>query len=145
MRAFELYFTVFGEYKGELGSTNDDWDSTKCDVICDINDIPLKSNSFDYILCSEVFEHLPRPDSALKELARLLKPDGSLLITCPFASSYHQEPYFFSSGYSKYWFEEFSQLYSLKIADLEEYGDFFTAMNSMFTRFVRVKQEDRLH
>ena len=66
----------FGQYKGESSSLDEAWDSTKCDVICDINDIPLKTASFDYILCSEVFEHLPRPDRALTELSRLLKPDG---------------------------------------------------------------------
>ena len=66
----------FGEYKGGeifIGKKIDNWDAMKCDLICDITNIPVSDKSFDYILCSEVFEHLLNPDDALKELARILK------------------------------------------------------------------------
>ena len=62
------------------------WDTSKIDLICDIIDIPEPDASFDAILCSEVFEHLPDPLKALTEFRRLLKPSGKLIITAPFAS-----------------------------------------------------------
>jgi len=43
-------------------------------------DIPLESESVDLIMCGFVFEHLDNPDSAIRELARVLKP-GGLFIT----------------------------------------------------------------
>ena len=43
----------------------------------------LKSNSFDTILFSEVIEHQISPEPTLKEIYRLLKKDGSAIITTP--------------------------------------------------------------
>ena len=65
------------------------WDTSHIDLVCDISDISEPDSSFDVILCSEVFEHLPEPVSALTEFGRLLKPGGKLILTAPFASFVH--------------------------------------------------------
>ncbi|MDO9391586.1 MAG: class I SAM-dependent methyltransferase [bacterium] len=46
----------------------------------DIHHIPLKNNSVDLISSRWVAEHLETPEKALKELHRVLKPGGRLLI-----------------------------------------------------------------
>jgi len=46
----------------------------------DIHHIPLKNNSVDLISSRWVAEHLEIPEKALKELHRVLKPGGRLLI-----------------------------------------------------------------
>lgn len=46
----------------------------------DILELGLKRNQFDLVYAFQVFEHLPNPRSILKELLRLLKPEGLLLI-----------------------------------------------------------------
>ncbi len=43
------------------------------DYVGDITDISVSDGIFDYILCTEVFEHLPRPDLAVKEFCRILR------------------------------------------------------------------------
>jgi len=46
---------------------------------------PLKDNSYDYVLMSQVIEHLEKPDKALLELHRIIKPNGIIRIeTCYF-------------------------------------------------------------
>lgn len=45
--------------------------------------LPFKDASFDRIICSEVLEHLPDYESALGEVARVLKPDGELAVSVP--------------------------------------------------------------
>jgi ubiquinone/menaquinone biosynthesis C-methylase UbiE len=45
--------------------------------------LPYKNNSFDYILCTEVLEHVISPSQTITELVRVLKPDGTILITTP--------------------------------------------------------------
>ena len=40
-------------------------------------------DEFDFILCLEVLEHVPRPWLAVKELYSILKPGGVLLLTTP--------------------------------------------------------------
>ena len=39
----------------------------------DITDIPVPDNSFDFILCSEVLEHVESPEKAMSELCRVIK------------------------------------------------------------------------
>ena len=79
----------------------------KIDFVSDILNIPVPDKSYDVILCTEVIEHIPDPISAIKEISRILKPGGTLLITAPLLSGLHQEPYHFYGGYTKYWYQKF--------------------------------------
>ena len=45
--------------------------------------LPFADNTFDRIICSEVFEHIPDDEGAMAELARVLKPGGILAATVP--------------------------------------------------------------
>lgn len=57
----------------------------------DIYDLKFKNNSFDYILLMETIEHLEAPYEALKEIQRVLKPNGKLYISFP---NYFNLPWF---------------------------------------------------
>lgn len=51
---------------------------------CDLNDrIPLADHAADHLICQEGLEHLPDQLHVLREFNRVLKPDGTLLITTP--------------------------------------------------------------
>lgn len=52
-------------------------------LVYDGKKLPFKNKSFDLITCIEVFEHAPDYDSLLKEIVRVIKPDGILHITAP--------------------------------------------------------------
>ena len=45
--------------------------------------LPVRSDSFDLVVCAEVLEHLVDPAVALAELARVVAPGGRLLISVP--------------------------------------------------------------
>jgi len=45
--------------------------------------IPEPDGSFDVVVCSEVLEHLYTPEVVLREIGRVLKQDGTVLITVP--------------------------------------------------------------
>lgn len=55
-------------------------------------DLPFRDASFDLVLFSEVVEHLPDPGRALREIRRVLKPGGCLLLTWPFNYMLHELP-----------------------------------------------------
>lgn len=67
----------------ERGLQNPEWHYGELDIISDITDIPEPDSSFGAILCSEVLEHIPYPDRAIKEFSRLLDSsyDCSFLLT----------------------------------------------------------------
>jgi SAM-dependent methyltransferase len=45
--------------------------------------LPFASETFDLIICKHVLEHLAEPESAFRELARVLRPQGRLLVLTP--------------------------------------------------------------
>jgi SAM-dependent methyltransferase len=50
--------------------------------------LPFVAGCFDLVLCSWVVEHLANPDPVFRELARVLRPGGHLLILAPNAWNY---------------------------------------------------------
>ena len=52
-------------------------------VVGDLAALPFGDAAFDVVLSTEVVEHLRRPEQGVKELCRVVKPGGILLITTP--------------------------------------------------------------
>ena len=49
----------------------------------DITNIPFESNSFDFILCNHVLEHIPDDQLAMSELFRVMKDNGFGIFQVP--------------------------------------------------------------
>lgn len=130
----------FCSYKGadSFGAfTNDKWDTSLIDLRCDITNIPLPSYSFDTIICCEVFEHLPDPNRAFEELSRLLKDVGTILLTAPFRSLYHQTPYFYFSGFSTFYYKDLASKNNLLVESIHANGDYRHDFLQEFFRIYR--------
>lgn len=85
------------------------------DFVSDVTAIPVPDGSFGVVLCTEVLEHHPEPIRVVYELARILQPGGTLVLTAPLGSGIHQEPYHYYGGYTPWWYERF-----LKAAGFEK-------------------------
>ncbi len=76
-----------------------DIDSQSCrnrgiaDCLYDGITFPFESESFDCALSNQVLEHVFNPDDFLKEIVRVLKPGGRLLLSVPFVWDEHEQPY----------------------------------------------------
>ena len=66
------------------------------DVLYDGKKIPFDDNYFDHIFSSEVLEHVFNINETMSELNRVLKINGKILITLPFAWGEHEQPYDFA-------------------------------------------------
>lgn len=45
--------------------------------------LPFKNNLFDVVIATEIIEHLSKPELMLKEIKRVLKPNGRVIISTP--------------------------------------------------------------
>lgn len=53
----------------------------RCIHICEIEEFAAKEESFDFVVCLDVIEHLRRPDAVLAKLYPLVRPGGGILLT----------------------------------------------------------------
>src|SRR6185312_4101323 len=95
------------------------------DIVSDITSIPEPNNAFDAVLCTEVLEHVPAPEAALRELVRLLKPGGNLILTAPFVSFTHFAPYHYCTGFSRYYYQRQCETLEMEVIELAPNGGFF--------------------
>lgn len=117
------------------------WDTSKINIICDIIDMPLEDESVDVVLCTEVFEHLKDPVLAVREISRILKPGGELILTAPFCSLTHMAPYYFANGFSEFWYKEHLEAYGFKIKELTPDGNYFKYMAQELFRTVEMSEK----
>lgn len=52
-------------------------------IKADATKLPFKDKSFDRIIATEILEHIPDEAKAISEMYRVLKPDGTVMITVP--------------------------------------------------------------
>lgn len=118
----------FCEYDGKGDSTalqTGEFNYGNVNIVSDITSIPEPDSSFDAIMCIEVLERVPDPIQAIKELSRLLKPNGQFIVTAPFCSVTHFSPYHFSSGFNKYWYKSHLIQCGFNEIEISPNGNFF--------------------
>lgn len=136
---------MLGQESGGLGAGSG-YQYGKLDYVGNCWDIEEENGAFDAILCTEVFEHIPHPIETLREFSRLLKKDGTLILTAPSNCLRHMDPYFFYSGFSDRWFEFFLKENGFRLEVLEPVGDYYSWMaveiyrtmknHSIFSKFL---------
>lgn len=55
--------------------------------------MPFPDDSFEHVLCSEVLEHVPDASAFMAEVARVVRPGGSLVLTVPWSARLHHLPH----------------------------------------------------
>lgn len=121
-------------FRGEVGSEKADMGKLHDFVGTDISNTGAPSDKFELVILTEVLEHLPEPAMAIKELKRVVKSGGDILITSPFTSGSHQLPYHFSSGYPREWYQHFANKHELDVIEMTSQGDFFKLLAQEVSR-----------
>jgi SAM-dependent methyltransferase len=104
-----------------------DWQNTlhpsiHLDYVVDLGvPLPFEDESFDTILLTDVLEHLAEPSMALKEMARILRPDGKLIIGVPFFYWIHEAPHDYHR-FTEFALRQMCKVTGLDIVSLRAYG-----------------------
>jgi SAM-dependent methyltransferase len=114
------------------------------DYICDAATIPVDDATFDLVLCTEVLEHVPDPAAVVREICRVLKPGGTVLLTAPLGSGLHQVPYHFYGGYTPFWYRRVLHESGYEQIEIEANGGFFKHYGQETIRLAKLASPFRL-
>ena len=100
------------------------WNYAALDVCGGLEHLPFKSATMDFVICMVVLEHVEEPGPALAEMARVLKPGGTLSMVVPFLWEEHQAPrdYF---RFTRYGITRLLRDLPLDVTVLQPVGGFF--------------------
>ncbi len=81
------------EHEASFKQTESSTRSLGPDVLYDGKRLPFADGEFDTVLSVQTLEHTPEPQALIREMARVLHPQGRLLLTAPFSFRLHEEPH----------------------------------------------------
>jgi SAM-dependent methyltransferase len=121
----------FNGYDGkgnDVGLHTGKWDVSNTQIISDITKIPVPNSTFDVVLCTEVLEHVPDPVAAVREMVRLLKNGGKIILTVPFNSLTHFAPFHFYTGFNRYFFDKILAENGVVLEEVKCNGDAYSVI-----------------
>lgn len=104
-----------------------DWENTLnknpyIDLHCDLNNpLPFPDQKFDTILLSDVLEHVAVPETLWREMSRILRPGGKLILNVPFFYKLHEVPHDYYR-YTEFALTRFAEINGLKIVLMTPMG-----------------------
>jgi SAM-dependent methyltransferase len=103
------------------------------DYVGDINEglKMIANGSFDYILCTQVLEHIKKPHVAFAEFYRILKPGGKLFLTTHLCFEEHMIPYDYFR-FTKYGLKFLGESSGFTLEHLAPHGGIFQVIALIF-------------
>ena len=104
------------------------------DQSCDLaQPLPFENDRFDTIVLSDVLEHIPEPALLWREMTRVLKPGGRIVMNVPFYYSVHAHPHDYYR-YTSFALERFVRLNALELVCLVPIGGIVEIMADLVAK-----------
>jgi SAM-dependent methyltransferase len=123
------------EHEATFTATDASSRAVKPDVLYDGTRLPFDSESFDTVLSVQVLEHTPKPNELLAEMARVLKPDGILILSAPFSFRLHEEPHDYFR-YSPHGLRVMCEAAGLEVTETRAQGNLWSLLGHKLNTFL---------
>lgn len=126
---YRSYFTQVSYYAHDIKQDK----KHSFDYTGDLNKrLSTPSESMDYILCTQVLEHVQKPHKAFEEFNRILKRNGKLFLTTNFLYQIHMEPHDYYR-FTKYGLYYLGEAHGFKVIHLAPQGGIFHVLSYIIT------------
>lgn len=105
------------------------------DYVSDAKNIPVKNESFDYVICTQVMEHVQEPHLVIKEMYRILKKGGKVFLTTHGNFEEHGIPYDFFR-YTRYGLKYLALSNHFKSVKIKPQGGRFIAVSKFIQTLI---------
>lgn len=92
--------------------------------------VPFRSGHFDSVVSFEVLDDLSDPTVQLRELHRVLKPGGTLLLTTSFVWELHEEPHDIAR-YTEYGLRHLIEGTGFEVSEIKKLGHYTRTLGQM--------------
>lgn len=136
-RPYEKLFSGATSYIGLEIDNPENRTRKKADVFYDSKTFPFENDRFDSVVMFEVLEHVFNLDEFLRELYRVLKVKGVLLMSVSFIWDEHEQPYDFAR-YTSFGIKDLLERYGFQILkhkkSLKDIRVIFQLLNAYFDK-----------
>ena len=107
------------------------------DFCCDLNEsLTILNDSFDTVVLSDVLEHIFYPPKLLKEIYRIMRKDGVLIVGVPFYYFLHEIPYDYYR-YTEYSLKKLIEDTGYKVVLLNRIGGAFDVWGDITAKITK--------
>lgn len=112
----------------DLGVGDAAWNYGHLDALADLTALPFRDATFHAAVNIVTLEHVREPLAALREVARVLKPGGVLLLIAPHEWEVHQSPHDYYR-YTRHGLQYLLQESGLRLEDIAPAGGYFRLLS----------------
>jgi SAM-dependent methyltransferase len=106
------------------------------DQACDLAEpLPFEDASFDTIILSDVLEHVPDPALLWRQMTRVLRPGGRIVMNVPFFYWLHAHPHDYYR-YTRFALERFVSLNGLQLLALRPLGGVLEVLADLLAKIL---------
>jgi len=107
------------------------------DFYYDGKKLPFEEKRFDSVFTTEVFEHVFNLPEILPDINRVMKINGQILITCPFAICEHEQPNDFAR-YSSFALKDIMKKNGFEVVRFEKLGNSVETVTQLWIMYLHI-------
>ena len=129
------YRRLFDHVSRYTGMDRDRTRYARADLWADALALPMRSNACDTVLCNQVLEHVPEPQQVMNEMARVLRPGGTLILTAPHIWGLHEIPHDYYR-YTPYGLRHLTEKAGLSVVEIRAMAGFWVTAGARFCYYL---------